>query len=259
MWSVFLTRFQTEWSHSSWVPASSLTARLRVLKDAVEIEALRQAAGAIDRVMGRIPDEVEFTGRTERDVMRVLADLTVDEGHDSADFTIVAAGPNGASPHHHPGDRAIKDGDVVVCDFGGRKERYFSDSTRTFVVGGEPTDEQVEVHSVVLEANQAGHRTAEAGRTCAEVDHVVRAVVEEAGYGENFVHRTGHGIGLEVHEEPYLVAGNDQQLLPGMTFSIEPGIYLSDELGVRIEDIVVCTEDGARSLNRADRSLTAVA
>jgi Xaa-Pro aminopeptidase len=230
---------------------------MRMRKDSTEIDLLRRAARAVDRVMGRIRVEVAFAGRTEAQVARELADLTVEEGHDSAEFTIVASGPNGASPHHHPGDRAISEGDLVVSDFGGRWGGYFSDSTRTFVVG-EPDAGQREVHEAVLEANRAGRAAVRPGVLCQEVDRAARRVINEAGFGDRFIHRTGHGIGLEVHEHPYMVEGNDRPLEPGMTFSVEPGVYLPGRLGVRIEDIVVCTSDGAESLNRSDRGLVSV-
>jgi D-alanyl-D-alanine dipeptidase len=172
-------------------------------------------------------------------------------------FAIVASGPNGASPHHEPGKRVIEPGDLVICDFGGRYSGYFSDVTRTFSVG-EPTDEQAEVHSVVLAANAAGHAAVGPGVPCQEIDRAARQVIEEAGYGDYFIHRTGHGIGLETHEHPYMVEGNDLPLEPGMTFSIEPGIYLPGRFGVRIEDIAACAEDGIDDLNQADRTLVVV-
>lgn len=258
MWAVFLTRFQKTWAGAEWLPASELTSELRLRKDPEEIKLLRRAAHGVDRAMTRIPSEVVFGGRTELAVARDLAELTVDEGHDSPEFTIVASGPNGASPHHHPGDRVIESGDLVVCDFGGRLGGYFSDSTRTFVVG-DPSEEQREIHQVVMEANAAGRGAARPGVSCQAVDAAAREVIEEAGYGEHFIHRTGHGIGLEVHEHPYIVEGNETPLEPGMAFSIEPGIYLPGRFGVRIEDIVVCTDEGLESLNQSDRSLISVA
>jgi Xaa-Pro aminopeptidase len=257
MWSVFMTRFLAVWSDASWLPASEITSELRIRKDPQEIDLLRAAAHGIDRVMARLPADVHFAGRTERDVARDLADLTVEEGHDAAEFGIVASGPNGASPHHHPGDRVIEEGDLVVCDFGGRWGGYFSDSTRTFVVG-EASAEQIEVHSVVLSANQAGRDAVRAEVTCEEVDRAAREVIDSAGFGEYFVHRTGHGIGLEVHEHPYIVEGDSRPLEAGMTFSIEPGIYLPGRFGVRIEDIVVCTESGVETLNQAQRGPVSV-
>lgn len=257
MWSVFLTRFIEALPHAQWVPASELTGSLRIQKSAAEIEFLTSAAHAVDRVMARIPDQVRFSGASELDVAKDLAELTVEEGHDEAAFTIVASGPNGASPHHAPGARLIQPGDLVVCDFGGRLGGYFSDSTRTFAVG-EPSARQIEVHAVVLEANEAARAVVAPGVTCAQVDAAARSIVADAGYGDYFIHRTGHGIGLEVHEGPYIVEGNDTPLEPGMAFSIEPGIYLPDESGVRIEDIVVCTGEGANTLNRSNRELIAV-
>ncbi|HEX6222079.1 MAG TPA: Xaa-Pro peptidase family protein, partial [Acidimicrobiia bacterium] len=201
MWSVFLTRFQSHWTDASWVPASELTTPLRMRKDSEEIQLLRRAAQAVDRVMARAPLEIQFSGRTEREVARELRDMTIDEGHDVAEFAIVASGPNGASPHHHPGDRVIGEGDLVVCDLGGRLGGYYSDSTRTFSVG-EPSDRQTEVHAVVEAANEAGRVAVEPGVPCQDVDRASRQVVIDAGYGDFFIHRTGHGIGLEVHEHP---------------------------------------------------------
>lgn len=257
MWSVFLTRFQREWEGASWRPASEITNRLRMRKDPDEIDLLRQAAHAVDRVMERVAGEVGFSGRKEREVARDLMELTVEEGHDAAEFAIVASGPNGASPHHHPGGRTIEIGDLVVCDYGGRLGGYYSDSTRTFVVG-EATERQVEIHAVVRAANEKGRAAIEPGVPCQDVDRAARQVVDEAGYGDYFIHRTGHGIGLEVHEHPYIVEGNPTPLEPSMTFSVEPGVYLPGELGVRIEDIVACTDDGHESLNRSSRDLTVV-
>lgn len=257
MWSVFLIRLQRSWAGSSWLPASSITSELRIRKDPVEIDHLRLAAHGVDRVMARIPGEIRFSGRTEADVARDLALLTVAEGHDTAEFTIVASGPNGASPHHSPGDRVIEIGDLVVCDFGGCWGGYYSDSTRTFVVG-EPSPEQREAHEVVLAANEAGRAKVAPGVACQDVDRAAREVIIEAGFGEYFIHRTGHGIGLEVHEQPYMVEGNETILEPGMSFSVEPGVYLPGKLGVRIEDIVGCTEEGVDAFNEADRSLVSV-
>lgn len=257
MWAVFAIAFQKTWSGAEWIPASTLTRELRMRKDRVEIEELRRAARGVDLVMGRIRDEVRFSGRSERDVARDLAEMTVEVGHDSAEFTIVASGPNGASPHHEPGSREIERGDMVVCDFGGRWDGYFSDSTRTFCVG-EPSVGEAEVHELVREANRVGREAVSPGVPCAEVDRAARSVIDGAGYGEFFIHRTGHGIGLEVHEHPYIVTGNEMPLEIGMTFSIEPGVYIPERFGVRIEDIVACTDDGVDTLNASDRSLIQV-
>lgn len=258
MWSVFLTRFQEKWAHAEWVPASALTSPLRIRKEPTEIDLLEKAAHAVDRVMARIPDEVRFAGRTERSVAIDLAGMLVGEGHDTAEFTIVASGANGASPHHHPGEKVIAEGDLVICDIGGRMGGYFSDSTRTFVVG-ESNAKQREVHEVVLEANEAARAAVQSGVICESVDRVARGVIADAGYGDDFIHRTGHGIGLEVHEHPYLVEGNSEPLEPGMTFSVEPGVYLTGSLGVRIEDIVVCHDRTSTTLNQSERGLVSVA
>jgi Xaa-Pro aminopeptidase len=256
-WSVFLLGLQAALPGSRWAPASMLTRRLRMRKEPAEIEALRAAAHGVDRALARIPGEIVFAGRTESEVSRDLNRMTLEEGHEVAAFAIVASGPNGASPHHTPAERVIEAGDVVVCDFGGRHQGYFSDVTRTFVVG-EPTAEQTEVHAVVAAANAAGHHAVAPGVACQDVDRAARKVIDEAGYGEWFVHRTGHGIGLETHEHPYMVEGNGLALEPGMSFSIEPGIYLPGRFGVRIEDISVCSEDGIDDLNQADRGLVQV-
>jgi D-alanyl-D-alanine dipeptidase len=180
--------------------------------------------------------------------------MTVQEGCDAAAFGIVASGPNAASPHHHPGERVISEGDSVVVDFGGTVDGYCSDTTRTFHVGP-PSAEYVEVYEVVKAAQQAGVDAVRPGVAAQDVDAVARRVIDDAGYGKWFIHRLGHGIGLDVHEDPYLVNGNEQVLEPGMTFSVEPGIYLPGKLGVRIEDIVHCTPDGADRLNASSREL----
>jgi Xaa-Pro aminopeptidase len=172
-------------------------------------------------------------------------------------FAIVAAGENAASPHHEATDRPISYGDAIVCDFGGALEGYCSDITRTFAAGS-ASDELRAVHEIVARAQQAGFEAARVGATAASVDAAARDVIARAGYKDAFIHRTGHGIGLEEHEEPYLVGGNDAALEPGMTFSVEPGIYLNGSLGVRIEDIVVCTARGPERLNNAPRELQSI-
>lgn len=256
-WARFLLALQDRLPGTRFVPLSPLTQTLRIRKEPAEIEALAGAAAAVDRVLARIPTEVRFGGRSERDVARDVVDLMLEEGHEAASFWIVASGPNGASPHHEPGGRTIERGDVVVVDFGGRRNGYCSDVTRTFVVGDAASD-AADVHAVVAAAQQAGREAVAVGVSAGDVDAAARRVISDAGYGEFFIHRTGHGIGLETHEEPYLVEGNDLPLEPGMAFSIEPGIYLPGRYGVRIEDIVVVTDDGLRILNQADRSLVSV-
>ncbi len=256
-WAVFLVGLLGRLGGVSWLAASELTRSLRSVKEPQEVNALRRAGAAVDRVLERIPDEVRFGGRTESGVAADLRSMIVEEGHQTADFAIVAGGPNGASPHHDPGDRVLVQGDLVVCDFGGTWDGYHSDVTRTFVVG-EPSGEALEVHGVVEAANRAGRGTVRPGVACEEIDRAARRVVAEAGYGEHFLHRTGHGIGLEVHEHPYMVEGNTEELVQGMVFSVEPGIYLPGRLGVRIEDIVVCGDNGADELNTANRDLVPV-
>jgi Xaa-Pro aminopeptidase len=173
------------------------------------------------------------------------------------DFTVVGSGPNGANPHHEIGDRVIEDGDMVVLDFGGLKHGYGSDTTRTVHVG-EPTQEERDVHEIVRLAQQAGFEAVKPGIECQEVDRVPRAVITEAGYGEFFIHRTGHGIGITTHEPPYMVEGETHLVQPGMCFSIEPGIYLPNRFGVRIEDIVTVTGEGGRRLNQTPHEMRVV-
>ena len=257
-WSVFLVHLLARMAETTFIPASVVMSELRIRKSDDEISRLRAAAEAVDRVLARIPSTVRFSGRSEREVSRDVIDMTLEEGHDTAQFWIVASGPNAASPHHEPGDRIIEAGDVVIVDFGGKLDGYCSDVSRTFSVG-EPSERAVEVHAVVAEAQAAGRAAATVGTRCEDVDAACRRVITEAGYGEFFIHRTGHGIGMDGHEDPYLVEGNDRRIEPGMAFSIEPGIYLPGELGVRIEDICVATDGPVETLNTADRSLVEVA
>ena len=242
---------------ASFTSAGSLMASLRVRKDPQEIDALARAGAADDEAFTRICKE-RLEGRTEDDVSRSLRAHMVDAGHDEALFWIVGSGPNGASPHHEPAGRTLHRGEPVVLDFGGRAGGYCSDMTRTVSVG-EPTDPEVqEVHGIVAEAQEAAFRAVRPGIPAEEIDRAARDVIEAAGYGDAFIHRTGHGIGLDEHEDPYIVRGNAEPMDEGMCFSIEPGIYLAGRFGVRIEDIVVVTGDGARRLNDAPRALTLV-
>jgi Xaa-Pro aminopeptidase len=257
-WSVFLLQLLPLLADTTFLPASVVTRELRARKDAGEVAALRAAAAAADRVTARIPGELRFTGRSERAIARDVADMLVEEGHDQALFWIVASGPNGASPHHEPGERVVEGGDVVVMDFGGRMKGYCSDITRTFAVGPAGAEAR-EVHAVVEAAQAAARASARAGVAAADVDGVARRVITDAGYGEHFVHRLGHGIGRDVHEHPYLVEGNTSPLEPGNACSIEPGIYLPGRFGVRIEDIAVVADDGSLEvLNGAERRLVEV-
>jgi Xaa-Pro dipeptidase len=250
------------------VPGSELTlageaiAELRMRKAPDEVEQLAAAGAAIDRVQRRIREWLT-AGRTENEVAADIAKAIVDEGHVRPDFVIVGSGPNGASPHHEASDRVIEPGDVVVIDIGGpMPSGYFSDCTRTYVVapdGGRTIAPKIEeVYGVVRRAQEAGVAAVRPGVTAESIDQAARSVIEQAGYGEYFITRTGHGIGLEVHEHPYMVAGNTTPLEPGMAFSVEPGIYLPGEFGVRIEDIVVVGESGAVLMNTAPTTLTIV-
>ena len=256
-WSVFLLGLQADLDKATFASATPITRSLRSKKDPLEIEYLRTAGAGVDRVVARLATE-QFSGRTEREMARVVTQMTLEEDHDQALFWIVASGPNSASPHHEPTDRIIELGDLVVVDFGGKHRGYSSDCTRTFVVGPAGS-EQSEIHRVVRDAQQAATEAVAPGISAEEVDRVARRTIVEAGYGDFFIHRTGHGIGLEVHEHPYLVEGNSEKLESGMCFSIEPGIYLEGRFGVRIEDIVTVTDEGVESLNRGDRSLVTVA
>jgi Xaa-Pro aminopeptidase len=236
------------------VLAGAVLRELRMRKSPAEIDALRAAGQAIDRVHARMGEWLR-AGRTEREVAADIAVAIVAEGHARSDFAIVAAGPNGASPHHEPTERTIAAGDAVVVDIGGTTPAgYCSDSTRTYAVESAP-DDFLAYYDVLLSAQVAACEAIRPGVTCEQVDAAARDVIEDAGYGPLFVHRTGHGIGRETHEEPYIVAGNDLPLEPGMAFSVEPGIYLEGRHGARIEDIVVCTADGSDRLNRQPREL----
>jgi Xaa-Pro aminopeptidase len=256
MWSAHLLRLQRSLA-AEFVPASGVLGPLRSVKDDQELGLLRRAARAADETFRRIV-HARLEGRTEREVADQLGELLVQMGHEKAAFTIVGGGPNAASPHHEPGGRTIQGGDAVVMDFGGRVGGYYSDITRTVVVR-QPPREFDHVYEVVLEAQERAFRAVKPGVPAEVIDRAARQVIEGAGYGEVFMHRTGHGIGLEEHEEPFLVAGNREPLRPGMCFSIEPGIYLPGRFGVRIEDIVTVTDEGAQRLNHAERDLQVVA
>jgi Xaa-Pro aminopeptidase len=227
---------------------------LRMRKTADEVAALRAAGAAIDAVHAQVHGWLR-PGRTEREVGSDIADAILAAGHARVDFVIVAAGPNGASPHHEVSDRVIAAGDPVVVDIGGTMPSgYCSDSTRVYAAG-DPDAEFLAAYQVLQAAQEAACDWARPGVTCASVDAAARDVIAAAGYGEYFVHRTGHGIGLETHEDPYIVVGNELVLEPGMAFSVEPGIYLPGRYGARIEDILVCTESGSERLNQRPREL----
>lgn len=256
-WAVHVLGLQRERPDVAFTTVGAALPLLRAVKDPEELAALRRAARAADEAFRDILG-VRFAGRRELDVAADVADALRAHGHETVEFTIVGSGPNGASPHHEPGERRIEAGDAVVLDFGGRMAGYCSDITRTVVVG-EPGPELARVHEVVRAAQQAGVEAVRPGVACEDVDRAARAVIEEAGYGDAFVHRTGHGIGLDVHEPPSIVTGDRTPLEPGMTFSVEPGVYLAGRFGVRIEDIVAVTGEGVERLNQAPRDLARVA
>lgn len=239
------------------VLATDVLRRLRMIKDDAEVDALRKAGAAIDRVHARVP-EFLVPGRTEADVAADIAKAIVAEGHSEVAFIIVGSGPNGADPHHECSDRVLEEVDVVVVDIGGPYEPgYNSDSTRTYSIG-QPADDVAARYAVLQRAQEAAVAAVRPGVTAEQIDAAAREVLAAEGLAEAFVHRTGHGIGLSVHEEPYIVAGNDLPLEEGMAFSVEPGIYFPGSWGARIEDIVIVTSDGAQSVNDQPRDLVVV-
>jgi Xaa-Pro aminopeptidase len=256
MWALMVLRFRDALPGVGQELASLALGALRVRKTPAEVSALRAAGEAIDRVHARVPGWLR-AGRTERQVAADIADAIIQEGHARVDFTIVGSGPNAASPHHEVSSRVLQHGDAVVVDIGGTMPSgYCSDCTRTYVIG-EPPAEFLAYYRVLRDAQQASFAAVRPGVTAEAVDAAARGPIAAAGYGEHFVHRTGHGIGLETHEDPYIVSGNAEPLQPGMAFSIEPGIYPGPH-GARIEDIVICTEQGGERLNNASRELVCV-
>lgn len=239
------------------VLATDVLRRLRMIKDDAEIDALRKAGAAIDRVHARVPQFL-MPGRTEADVAADIAEAIVAEGHSEAAFIIVGSGPNGADPHHECSDRELRVGDIVVVDIGGPYEPgYNSDCTRTYSIG-EPDPDVARRYALLQQAQQAAVAAVRPGVTAEQVDAAARDVLAAEGLAEAFVHRTGHGIGLSVHEEPYIVSGNNLPLERGMAFSVEPGVYFPGQWGARIEDIVIVTEDGALSVNNQPHDLVVV-
>ncbi|HEY1323993.1 MAG TPA: Xaa-Pro peptidase family protein [Streptosporangiaceae bacterium] len=253
MWAMTVLAFRDALPGAQLALASAALREMRMRKSAAEVEALREAGAAIDRVHVQVSGLLR-AGRTERAVATDIAAAITAEGHVRADFVIVASGPNAARPHHSPGDRALGPGDAVVVDIGGTMPSgYCSDCTRTYFIGA-PPPEFAGYYQVLKDAQEAACQWVRPGVSAESVDAAARDPITAAGHGEHFVHRTGHGIGLETHENPYIVAGNISALEPGMTFSVEPGIYPGPH-GARIEDIVVCTPDGHERLNNASREL----
>lgn len=257
MWAMASLRFRAAMPQAEQVLAGSVLRELRMRKSPVEVAALREAGEAIDAVHRQVPGFLR-PGRTEREVGRDIHDAILAAGHATVDFVIVASGPNGASPHHELSDRVIQAGEPIVVDIGGQfHSGYCSDSTRNYCIGEPPAD-YAAYFSVLRAAQDAACAAVRPGVSCESIDAAAREVITEAGYGERFIHRTGHGIGIETHEEPYIVAGNTEPMEPGFAFSVEPGIYLAGQHGARIEDILVCTQDGGERLNNTTRDLVIV-
>ncbi|HYN69954.1 MAG TPA: Xaa-Pro peptidase family protein [Candidatus Eisenbacteria bacterium] len=263
LWALHVLRLQEALPGRAFGPATEVLRAPRMQKDAEEIELLRLAAHAADRVVAQIAAG-RLVGRTEADVALEVRDRLVAEGHEAAAFAIVASGPNSASPHHMAGDRVIEPGDPLVLDIGGTLGGYYSDITRTlWVTGGDPAMAPeaafLRIFDLTQRAQAAAIAAVRPSVACERLDEVARTIIAESGHGPEFIHRLGHGIGLEGHEEPYLVAGNGETLAPGVAFSVEPGIYQAGRYGVRIEDIVVCGDAGPDVLNEASRDLWVVA
>jgi D-alanyl-D-alanine dipeptidase len=255
-WAMHLLGLQHAVPGSSYRSLTQSLPMLRAVKDASELARLAAAGAAADATYEQILG-VRFAGRKETDVAADLARLLREHGHEQVDFTVVGSGPNGANPHHEAGDRTIEIGDAIVLDFGGLMYGYGSDTSRTVCVG-EPSSLVRDVHEIVRLAQQAGVDAVRPGVACQEIDRAARKVITDAGYGEQFIHRTGHGIGTTTHEPPYMIEGEEQPLVPGMCFSVEPGIYLAGQFGVRIEDIVTVTDAGGQRLNNTGRELRIV-
>jgi Xaa-Pro aminopeptidase len=253
MWARFVLRLRAALDPIELVEAGPSLSALRRIKSPDEIDRLRAAARAADEAMLAITAE-RLSGRTEAEVSRHIAELLLAAGHQTAPFAIVASGPNAASPHHDAGERVIGAGDAIVLDIGGIRDRYASDTSRTAFVGS-PPDEFASLYEVLREAQASACRAVRPGIAASAIDRAARSIIADAGYGEQFIHRTGHGIGLDTHEEPYIVDGNDDPLQPGHAFSVEPGIYLAGRWGARIEDIVVCTETSGERLNTTSTEL----
>jgi Xaa-Pro aminopeptidase len=253
MWARFALALQAALDPAQLVAAGPILSSLRRVKDADEVDRLRAAAAAADQAMLAITGE-RLSGRTERDVSARIRELLLEAGHDEAGFAIVASGPNAASPHHAAGDRTIEACDAIVLDIGGFRAGYGSDTSRTAFVG-EPPPDFAALYEVLRHAQSAACDAVLPGVPAAEIDRVARDIITDAGYGDAFLHRTGHGIGMETHEEPYVVSSNAEPLVAGNAFSVEPGIYIRDTWGARIEDIVVCTESGGERLNTTSTQL----
>jgi Xaa-Pro aminopeptidase len=261
MWARFLVELLGHWpaTGTEYVRSTEVMNELRMRKDAAEIAALAAAGAAVDRIAAELQaGNIELVGRTEAAVSADLGARIIAEGHEVVNFAIVAAGENAASPHHHPGSRVIGDNELVLCDFGGTMAGYCSDITRCVYTGSEVPGDIAEAYEVLHRAQAAGVSAGVVGVACEDVDRASRQVIEEGGFGEYFIHRTGHGIGMEAHEDPYMVEGNRLPIAAGHAFSVEPGIYVAGRWGMRLEDIVVATDEGPLPMNTADHALIAL-
>jgi Xaa-Pro aminopeptidase len=259
LWARFLVELLPHMAGVDWIRAVDVVGPLRRVKTAAEIAALQRAGAAADRVAAQLhAGDIPLIGRTEAQVSADISQRLLDEGHDVVNFAIVAAGENAASPHHHPGDRVIRAGEIVLCDFGGTMADYCSDITRCVYLG-QPSPDVRDAYAVLKEAQAASVASAVVGVTCESVDAAARDIIAAAGYGDYFVHRTGHGIGMEAHEDPYIVSGNTELLEAGHAFSIEPGIYIPGKFGMRLEDIVVATGSGPLPMNAVSHDLVVLA
>jgi Xaa-Pro aminopeptidase len=255
MWARFLVELLPWLPHTKFTRAVEVVGALRIVKDAAEIAALQAAADAADRVAAQLhAGDIPLAGRAEAAVSADISARLIAEGHDKVNFAIVASAANAASPHHHASSKVIEPGEIVLCDFGGTMNGYCSDITRCVHLGDPPAD-IAEAYAVLHEAQAAAVAAGTVGTPAEEVDRVARRIIADAGFGEYFIHRTGHGIGMEEHEDPYIIEGNSLPLAPGHAYSVEPGIYIGGRWGMRLEDIVVATADGPRALNCADHRL----
>jgi Xaa-Pro aminopeptidase len=258
MWARFLVELLPQLPGAAFQRAVDVVGPLRMVKDAAEIDALTAAGASVDVIAAQLhAGEIPLVGRTEAEVSTDIGARIVAGGHDKVNFAIVAAGENAASPHHHAGSRVIREGEIVLFDFGGTMAGYCSDTTRC-VFTGDIASDVAEAYEVLHAAQQAAVAAATIGTPCEEVDRTARRIIADAGYGDYFVHRTGHGIGMEEHEDPYIVEGNTRPLDAGHAFSVEPGIYIPGRWGMRLEDIVIATPDGPVALNVSDHRLVSV-
>lgn len=257
MWSEKLLKFQSRLEGSTFTDATPLINVVRTVKSTFEQQSLLAAGKAIDWVHEKVAS-LKFAGRTEREIGEDIKSLIFESGHERVDFIIVASGPNSASPHHEVSERIVESGDVVVVDIGGTMPSgYCSDCTRTYVV--DSIDEEFQQKYDHLQSAQLkAVEGSVVGASCESIDSIARDILNEAGLGEYFIHRTGHGIGLQTHEDPYIVQGNSHKLVDGNAFSIEPGFYIEGKYGARIEDIVISTNEGPLTCNNRPRNLIIV-